>query len=55
MLLEEYLYQFIKAGQPIIIGQIKIGIKRPLLEKISKAVRENKILNTGLEGIATKK
>jgi len=54
-LLEEYLYQPIKANQPITIGQIKIGIKRPLLKRISEAVKEGKVLNTSLEGTAAKK
>ena len=54
-LLEEHLYQPIKASQPITIRQIKTGIKRPLLERISEAVEEGKVLNTSLEGIAAKK
>lgn len=54
-LLEEYLYQPIKASQPITIGQIKTSIKRPLLERISKAVGEGKALNTSLEGTAARK
>ena len=54
-LLEEHLYQPIKAGQPISIGQIKTGIGRPLLERISEAVGEGKVLNAGLEGTAAGK
>ena len=54
-LLKEHLYQPIKASQPITIRQIKTGIKRPLLKRISKAVRESKVLNISLEGIVTKK
>ena len=54
ILLKEYLYQPIKAGQPITIGQIKTGIEKPLLERISKAVGEGKVLNAGLKGTATR-
>ena len=53
-LLEEHLYQPIKTGQPITIGQIKTGIEKPLLERISKAVGKDKVLNTGLEGTAAR-
>jgi hypothetical protein len=55
MLLEEHLYQPIKAGQPITIGQIKTGIERPLLERISEAVGEGKVLNASPEGTAAGK
>ncbi len=54
-LLEEHLYQPIKASQPITIGQIKTGIERPLLERISEAVGEGKVLNAGPEGTAAGK
>jgi hypothetical protein len=54
-LLEEHLYQPIKAGQPITIGQIKTGIERPLLERISEAVGEGKALNASPEGTAAGK
>ena len=54
-LLEEHLYQPIKAGQPITIGQIKIGIEKPLLERISEAVGEAKVLGASLEGTAAGK
>jgi len=54
-LLEEHLYQPIKAGQPITIGQIKTGIERPLLERISEAVGEGKALDASPEGIAAGK
>jgi hypothetical protein len=49
-LLEEHLYQPIKAGQPITIGQIKTGIERPLLERISEAVGEGKAPDVSPEG-----
>ena len=55
MLLKEHLYQPIKAGQPITIGQIKTGIERPLLERISEAVGEGKVLNASPEGTAAGK
>ena len=51
ILLRKYIYQPIKAGEAITIGQIKIGIKRPLLEGINKAVGEGKVLYTDLESI----
>ena len=54
-LLEEHIYQPIKAGQPITIGQIKTGIERPLLERISEAVGEGKALNVSPEGTAARK
>lgn len=49
-LLEEHLYQPIKAGQPITIGQIKTGIERPLLERISEAVGEGEAPDASPEG-----
>ena len=54
-LLEEHLYQPIKASQPITIKQIKTGIERPLLERISEVVGEGKVLNAGPEGTAAGK
>ena len=54
-LLEEHLYQPIKAGQPITIGQIKTGIEKPLLERISEAVGEGKVLGVSLKGTAAGK
>ena len=54
-LLEEHLYQPIKAGRPITIGQIKTGIERPLLERISEAVGEGKAPDASLEGIVAGK
>jgi len=54
-LLEGHLYQPIKAGQPITIGQIKTGIERPLLERISEAVGEGKAPDASLEGTAAGK
>ena len=49
-LLEEHLYQPIKAGRPITIGQIKTSIERPLLERISEAVGEGKAPDASPEG-----
>jgi len=51
ILLWKHIYQLIKAGEAITIGQIKIGIKRPLLEGINEAVGEGKVLYTNLESI----
>jgi len=54
-LLEEHLYRPIKAGQPIAIGQIRTGIERPLLERISEAVGEGKAPDANPEGTAAGK
>ena len=48
-LLRKHIYQPIKAGEAITIGQIKTGIERPLLEGINEAVGEGKVLHTDLE------
>ena len=54
-LLEEHIYQPIKAGQPVTIGRIKTGIERPLLERISEAVGEGKAPDASPEGTAAGK
>jgi hypothetical protein len=52
-LLQKHIYQPIKAGEAITIGQIKIGIERPFLERNNKVAGEGKVLHTDLESICS--